>query len=1609
LRSRKNRQRVVVLVALAMLVQILIPAASGVSFGEGGKDLSTEASFDYEVNLYVGEDKLEDGSIIEIEDLSVLEYSVDFTIEDGFVFEGNEYLELDLSALTGLGELVLPEDQESGRIAFEVGGSSVDAAGYAIDGSILRITFDNGTLLNGINGREGFVSLLFNVEESTSESALVEEIEIEDKETKTFIIWRSNSNATAIVKNGSYKEAEDEVEWIIDVNTELSNLENAQLIDDIPVGLNVEKVEIVDLSVTTENIVEKGAWVEESSYVIQEGQLTLDMGNLTRQAKRFRITMSIDDGISGDVEFTNTATLTSDGMDPKEDSDTVSFNRVTGISKSGELKSDNIIQWTIEFRGDSDEGVSDMEDIFTLPGSVKLVLLEDSVKLNGNEFINDSKDNVVFDVIDKVVFKDIQNSTEAQTLTYETKVIFESTDGSEATIGNNATYNEQSDGANVKVNRGEYVSKDNGRIYGDNNGNTYIDWEIEVNKNNESWRDVEIDETIPDGFVFEKAVMDGSELASTTDGSIVTIEVGAIDEPKTVTVTTRLDGSLDISDIGGVKNQATISYFYNYGWGTIGGGISGGPYTESVEGEFTVNRFNHTISKSSSNLNYKNQTIDWRVDYKTYNNDVDGLIIEDALTGEQQYIPGSFELKLNGTELSLSAPSEGTISFGLDNKSFEISLSELPNDLDSSDTYNHIILTYKTNFDLPSMEDQDTKIKLENNVTINNDGDEISATSNKELQTWISRNGRKTASKESGENRIFNWKVELNPKGKTIENTQTVLDELTGMQKYVDGSIKIYSAELQSNGTLTKLADEVAFSIVYDENTAVIDGGSGQQYDDHTGMEITLNEYLTTPIILEYQTEAVGISEGDYENSISYNGMNYEAKINYSKHDQYITKELLNDRSGNVVKGDILKWKLTINSSLSEIYNFQLKDVMSDGLIFIEDSLVIIPDAGVDDPFVVGGLGGDNAGKEGYKLTKDYVDKEYTIEYETLVFVDSEKPVSEISNDVYISGYSLEESLIDESTFDIVGRSRAGGSGYIDNEFDINIIKVDAATGNEIGREVKFNFITETTIGAETYTSEEELIVRNGEIELTLEENNYNKYYIEELVAPAGYVLNPQRIEITNNESGEIRVENSKILTDITANKIWDGGPSPRPTIGLQLFRNNIPFGEPVELSDGTTEYTWEDLEQYDDDGQEYSFRVDEVEVPENYSKSEEGLTVTNTYTSPKISITGGKTWVGGPNPKPDINLQLYRNGEAYGDPVILRDGETSHTWTDLDKTDKYGVEYKYTVDELNTPEYYGKSVAEDGFAITNTYQSPVTDVTGRKVWVNGELDRPEFIELQLYRRISEGDEEPVGNVVRLNEGVYENTWKGVPINNNAGERYTYNVKEVEVPENYSKSEEGLTVTNTYVIPRTEVIGTKVWIGGPVVKPEIKLQLYRDGEAYGDLVILRDGETSHTWTDLDKTDITGKDHVYSIDEMETPDRFRKEISEDGLTITNRYRRPSRPRPEEPEEPESPEEPEIPVDPETPEVPVEPETPEEPVGPSDPTIPSESGDNTKPETPEEDEIGEGTPGGGTDVDKETATLPKTGDSTNRGIMIVGVVMMTIGFLLRIKQIRRKGGI
>lgn len=386
-----------------------------------------------------------------------------------------------------------------------------------------------------------------------------------------------------------------------------------------------------------------------------------------------------------------------------------------------------------------------------------------------------------------------------------------------------------------------------------------------------------------------------------------------------------------------------------------------------------------------------------------------------------------------------------------------------------------------------------------------------------------------------------------------------------------------------------------------------------------------------------------------------------------------------------------------------------------------------------------------------------------------------------------------------------------------------------------------------------------------------------------------GDTVNNYKYEGVTIDDGKFVITNTYVSpkTEATGTKIWEKGPEEKPEIQLQLYRqieddDKESVGDPVILKNTETFYTWTDLDETDKDGKVYIYTVDEVSVPANYVKTVDGLTVTNTYVSPKISVTGNKIWEGGLTSRPTIELQLYRDGQAFGDPVELKDGATVYTWDDLDKTDEDGNDYTYTIDEVETPSNYGKSKSNDGLTITNTYESPKEDITGRKVWEGGP--KPS-IQLQLYRQVEDGVKEAVGDPVTLEDEV-EYTWKFQDKTDINGNVYIYTVEEIGVPENYKKTEEGLTVTNTYVIPKTQVTGTKEWVNGAEVKPTIELQLYRDGEAVGEPVELKDGTLTYTWTDLDETNINGKKYVYTIDEVKVPSDYEKSIN--GLKITNTY-------------------------------------------------------------------------------------------------------------------------
>lgn len=178
------------------------------------------------------------------------------------------------------------------------------------------------------------------------------------------------------------------------------------------------------------------------------------------------------------------------------------------------------------------------------------------------------------------------------------------------------------------------------------------------------------------------------------------------------------------------------------------------------------------------------------------------------------------------------------------------------------------------------------------------------------------------------------------------------------------------------------------------------------------------------------------------------------------------------------------------------------------------------------------------------------------------------------------------------------------------------------------------------------------------------------------------------------------------------------GGPSPRPDVYLGLRRytqdGSIIIGEgPYLLKSGETQVKDKipGISHVSSYGVLFYHEVDQVyvnpdfvqenyirSVPEGYRMELDGFKLYNIY---QIPITVTKVWEGGPDIKPDVLVQLYQNGLEYGKPVLMTSGTDTYTWT-VDEMNLNGMEYEYTVDEVDVPEGYTKSV--DGFVITNTY-----------------------------------------------------------------------------------------------------------------------------------------------------------------------------------------------------------------------------------------------------------------------------------------------------------------
>ena len=409
---------------------------------------------------------------------------------------------------------------------------------------------------------------------------------------------------------------------------------------------------------------------------------------------------------------------------------------------------------------------------------------------------------------------------------------------------------------------------------------------------------------------------------------------------------------------------------------------------------------------------------------------------------------------------------------------------------------------------------------------------------------------------------------------------------------------------------------------------------------------------------------------------------------------------------------------------------------------------------------------------------------------------------------------------------------------------------------------------------------------------IAMSKGQVHQYTVVELNVPADY-------EVSYSKNGDFNliVTNTHEVykKDITVTKTWDDANNQDGIRPASITINLLADGEVVasaELNaDNEWTYTFQGFE-VNKDGVEIVYTIEEAVVPEGYTASVDGYTVTNSHETAKVDVTVNKIWDDAENQdgkRPNsVTVELYANGQPTGKKLAITGNSWSATFTGLDEFAN-GQRIVYTVVE-EAVAGYTTAYSEDTLTITNTHAPETISISGTKTWNdNNDQDgaRPESITINLLKN---------GQVIETKTVTAEDGWawtfEGL-YKYEAGELINYSIVE-EAVEGYTASYNGYDVTNTHTPEQTSVTVVKAWDDAnnqDGFRPnDITVVLLADGVDTGKTLVLNAGNNwTGSFTELDVY-VNGNKIVYTVQEIAV-DKYETVISGDqniGYTITNTH-------------------------------------------------------------------------------------------------------------------------
>jgi LPXTG-motif cell wall-anchored protein/uncharacterized repeat protein (TIGR01451 family) len=662
--------------------------------------------------------------------------------------------------------------------------------------------------------------------------------------------------STSIEKTGSYDASKNEITWNVKVNNERVTVNNAQLIDNIPIGQ-----EYVEGSATIDNGADASGFTYEKATngnsdktgtLIYKFKDTInDVYNVTFKTKVTDPKVFETEGASTDIY--NKAILNHDGTEITSNTAyvTVTTDYIDKSGKYVEIRNQDgtvtrRIEWTINV---NNNGLTLTNPKITDNIPVGLKLTDGSFKVNGQPTSGYVYNNNVLEytfpgTIDK-----------PQVITFSTDIIdkeaHESNDWkvytNTASISGNGINGEPSANSN-EVGVPSYVIEKSGIEY--DPSTHHIKWQIIVNRNMINIENAVITDNIPMGqkYVEGSATIDGGADIN----GFTYIPANKDDKEKTGTLKYEFKGPINKYYVITFKTEVTDNNIFSgnianekyYNTATLTGSNLSKPSSSTG----TQDVSSEVIKKNIENYDYITNELTWSIRVNKNAMKMKNVVVTDNIPIGQEYVEGSATIDKGADVKKFSykkADDNDSVKTGTLTYTF-------PNEI--NETY---IITFKTKItDLTIFHSNGDKT-IKNKAELSGDlvPPNVSSEASKTVSNAIID---KSADYKIG-NDYIDWNIDINSNSIQLDDAK-VQDILQEGLELDTTSVELYNQTLNSNGTLTK-----GEKVELDENNVKYDSIKREFIFNFPGP-------VNSPYLLTFRTNVTDKSKSPFKNTASFIG-----------------------------------------------------------------------------------------------------------------------------------------------------------------------------------------------------------------------------------------------------------------------------------------------------------------------------------------------------------------------------------------------------------------------------------------------------------------------------------------------------------------------------------------------------------------------------------------------------------------------------------------------------------------------------------------------------------------------------------------------------------------